>query len=144
MVTSKFAVMFDYSPNLWAVVGAAVVSMVLGALWYSPALFGKTWAPLTGHSPDSMSKGETNRSYVVIFVAALVITYALASVIFLSGAVTLTDSFVSAFWLWLGFVATVLASAAAYSGQKFRQYLIDAGFYLVSFLVMGGIFYYYP
>ena len=29
--------------NTWAIVLAAVSSFMLGGLWYSPVLFGKTW-----------------------------------------------------------------------------------------------------
>ncbi len=32
-----------FDVNLLAVLGAAVLNMVLGALWYSPMLFGSSW-----------------------------------------------------------------------------------------------------
>ena len=29
--------------NWWAVLAAAVINMVIGAIWYSPSGFGKPW-----------------------------------------------------------------------------------------------------
>ena len=34
--------------NLWAVLLAAVSSMIVGSIWYMPAVFGNTWMKLTG------------------------------------------------------------------------------------------------
>jgi len=34
--------------NLWAVLTCGIASMLLGGLWYSPALFGNAWLRATG------------------------------------------------------------------------------------------------
>ena len=34
--------------NIWAVIVAAIVNMVVGSFWYSKSLFGKEWAKLVG------------------------------------------------------------------------------------------------
>jgi len=41
---------------LGAVVGAAA-AMAIGALWYSPVLFGNRWQALIGKSPDEIGSG---------------------------------------------------------------------------------------
>ncbi len=42
--------------NYWAVLVAAVVSMVIGALWYSPVLFGKLWMKYSGLSDKKLAE----------------------------------------------------------------------------------------
>ena len=41
---------------LWAVIGSAVATMVIGFLWYSPFLFGKPWMLAMGYDPDDKAK----------------------------------------------------------------------------------------
>lgn len=42
--------------NLVAVLVAGVVDMVIGALWYSPVLFAKSWMRLIGKKEEDMKK----------------------------------------------------------------------------------------
>ncbi len=39
--------------NYWAVVLAAVAAFVVGALWYSPLLFGKLYMKVRGMNPSA-------------------------------------------------------------------------------------------
>ena len=40
--------------NIWAVLVSIVAMMVIGALWYSPVLFGNTWLRLIGKKPEEI------------------------------------------------------------------------------------------
>jgi Protein of unknown function (DUF1761) len=42
--------------NLWAVLGSAVATMVIGFLWYSPFLFAKPWMLAMGYDPADKAK----------------------------------------------------------------------------------------
>ena len=42
--------------NLWAVLGSAVATMVIGFLWYSPMLFAKPWMVAMGYDPADKAK----------------------------------------------------------------------------------------
>jgi len=42
--------------DYWTVVVAAVVNMGVGALWYSPMGFGKSWSKLIGKKMEDMRK----------------------------------------------------------------------------------------
>jgi len=63
--------------NLVHVVIAAIASMVVGALWYSPALFGKPWSAFMGYSPKSLKDAQAKMGplYGLSFVAALLMAY---------------------------------------------------------------------
>ena len=43
--------------NWWAVLVAALAGYALGALWYSPLLFGKTWMKLEGFKEEDLQTG---------------------------------------------------------------------------------------
>jgi len=42
--------------NFWVILGAGVVPLITGAIWYS-AIFGKSWARTVGKSEEELKKG---------------------------------------------------------------------------------------
>ena len=40
----------------WAIVVATIASYAFGALWYSPVLFGNTWASIQNLSEEDLKK----------------------------------------------------------------------------------------
>ncbi len=62
--------------RLLPVLVAAVATMVVGFVWYSPFLFAKPWTILMGYDPndkakmDEMRKGA-GKTYMLAFVASL-------------------------------------------------------------------------
>lgn len=129
--------------NLAAVFGAAIASIVLGFLWYGP-LFGKQWMSLMGWKKlskaqmEKMKKGA-QKSYVLGFVSALVMAYVLAHFVDYVGATTFLDGAITGFWVWLGFVATVMLGMVLWDGKPWKLYYINIGYQLVNLLVMGAL-----
>jgi hypothetical protein len=129
--------------NYLAVLLAAVAFMVVGFLWYGP-LFGKRWAKLKGFTEESMKKGqkEMPKWYIVSFVLGLITAYVLSHVMFLSQNFfhysEQMSGLTSAFWMWLGFVMPVQATATIFSEKRrWEVFGIDTGYQLVGLLVMG-------
>ena len=50
--------MIFMSVNLWSVLVAAVSTMVVGFLWYSPLLFARPWMVAMGYDPDDKARME--------------------------------------------------------------------------------------
>ena len=133
--------------NYIAILLAAVVTMVIGFLWYGP-LFGKPWSKLMGWgemAPEKMKEMQKKAmpGYAVQFVGALVMAFVLGHALIFSSTY-LNMSGVSAglmagFWNWLGFVVPVTAGAVFWEGKSWRLWLINVGFYLVNLLAMGVI-----
>lgn len=42
--------------NYWALIGATLFAFILGAVWYSPLMFGNLWAKINGS--DKYTKEE--------------------------------------------------------------------------------------
>lgn len=67
--------------NLFAVLVAGVVPMVIGALWYGP-IFGKRWMALMETTEEELREGfNPFKTYGVSFVLALVTAFVIAQLV---------------------------------------------------------------
>jgi hypothetical protein len=125
--------------HILGIVLAAAAGFILGGFWYSPIAFGHVWARESGtpetHNPDPKAQ---IRFFVILLVllalVALVLAYALRS----RGAAGVVDG------LETGAVAAVLAVAVIgmdtlFERKRITLFLINAGYYVISFCVMGAI-----
>lgn len=128
--------------NYLAVLVSAVVSMIIGSVWYGP-LFGKQFMhamgfdALTPEKQAEMKKAMT-MTYVVQFIASLVMFYVLARFIGGLGDMTVQNGMTVAFWAWLGFVVPIKLGDALWGG-KMSLFWLGAGYNLVLLLVTGAI-----
>ena len=129
----------DVAINNWAVLVAAVASAVIGAVWYSPFMFGNAWMRLLGRSEEEVKKGNPKRAMIGSFITTLITAYVLAMFVGYIDASTPTDGLQLGFWVWLGFVATVGFNTVLFEGKPRRLYLINATYQLISLLVMAMI-----
>ena len=133
--------MAEISINFLAVVAAAIANMVIGAIWYSPAVFGKMWMKSAGISQKDVEaqKKAMQKVYGFAFVGALIMAYVFAIIINLTAATTVVEALQIGFLAWLGFVATVSLSSVLFEGRKQELYLLNNGYNLISLLVMSLI-----
>lgn len=135
--------------NLWPVLVAAVATMVVGFLWYSPLLFARPWMVLMGYDPNDKTKLEEMRksagkSYAISFVASLVSAFVLAKVIDVTTVNSALYGMKVGFAMWLGFVTTVQLTGVLFAKQPAKLYLINTGYQLVCYLAMGAILAVWP
>ncbi len=129
--------------NYVAVLIAAVASMVVGFVWYSPVLFAKQWIKLTGNDMKPANNAEMAKTYGLTFVLALVTAYVLFHIFTLSMSFfnhsNLTTGLTSAFWVWLGFIMPVQATDVLFSKKPIKLFAINTGYQLLSLLAMGVV-----
>ena len=132
--------------NLVAVLVAAIATMAVGAVWYSPALFAKQWMKLAGIAQKDIDsqKKEMPKFYGAAFIAALITAYVLAIFVKFAAADTVFSGIVVGFWAWLGFVATTSLSQVIWEKRNTNLYVLNNGQILVSFAVMGAILAMWP
>ena len=130
------------SINYLAVLVSAVASMIIGGLWYSPLLFGKLWIKLSNVTPkqieEAKKKGMT-KAYILMFISSLVMAYIIAHFVDYVQAVDMITALQLTFWIWLGFIVTVLLSSVLWEGKPVKLFLINISHYLVSIGVMSII-----
>ena len=128
--------------NYLAVLAAAAASIVLGFLWYGP-LFGKQWIALMNFDKKKMEeakkKGMPKQTWVLMILGTLVTSYVLAHFVDYLDAVNISGALTAAFWIWLGFVATVILGGVLWEGKPWKLYFLNAAYYLVNLAVMASI-----
>jgi len=130
--------------NLWSVLVAAVATMILGFLWYSPLLFAKPWTLAMGYDPNDKAKMEEMRKgagklYGITFVASLISAFVLAKIIDITTVNSTLYGMKIGFAVWLGFVTTVQLTSTLFKKRPIKLYWIDTGYQLVCYLAMGAI-----
>ncbi len=133
--------MGDVVLNYWAILVAAVAQFVLGMLWYSPLLFGRSWMKLMKVDEANMkgSKKDMGATFFMSFLSSLVLSYVLAHFVSYLGLVEIEESLEAAFWIWLGFVAMTHLSGVIYEKKPFQLYAINMAYYLGCLLVSAAI-----
>lgn len=126
----------------WAVIVAAVVSFLVGWLWYSQALFGKLWMRESGIPKSAMDKAKKKSMMTSMtggLLAQLVMAWVLAMFISATASFGVVEGMLSAFWIWLGFVATIAFGSVLWEGKSVTLFLINALHWLVALVIQGAI-----
>ena len=125
----------DLLINYWAVLASAMLGVVIGAFWYSPLLFGKTWVKLSRLSEQELEGAKKGggmiKSYLGTFLTCLVTSLALGFFLDRVGAYDVAEGLIVAGVLWLGFIVTIYFSAVLWERKPFSLFLINAGYYSV-------------
>jgi len=125
--------------NYVAVVVSAIVLMVLGAVWYAPPVFGTMWMRLIAKKPEDVQQGPMPQAYGMMFVSALVLSFALAHVLRWAGAGTAIGGIKVALALWIGFVLTTNAGTFIFEGRPAALYWLNTGYHGVGMIIVGVI-----
>ena len=123
--------------NHVAIIASAVILWVLGAIWYSPALFARPWMAMLG-----IEKGAANRKSLVpgmiaSFIGDLVAALVLAHFVIWSEASTLGWGAFVGFLSWFGFIAATSFPQGIYENRPVKLFAINSGYWLVGLLVIG-------
>jgi len=130
--------------NFLAVLVAAVSTMLVGFLWYSPVLFAKPWMKEMGYDPNDKAQTEAMQksaglAYAGSLAASLISAFVLALFLHWMRAEGARIGAMTGLHVWLGFVATVQFTGALFAKQSMKLFAINTGYQLVCYLVMGAI-----
>ncbi len=122
-----------------AVFVAAVAAFLVGMAWYG--VLGERWMAALGKGKDELlPDGKPPVATMAMsFVCELIMAWLLAGLIGHIGAVGLSGGVITAFFVWLGFVATTQLVNHRYGRFPLSLTAIDAGHWLAVLLVMGAI-----
>ena len=118
--------------NWFAILVAAISTMVLGGIWYS-ALFMRTWAQESGVKAPAAAPP----TYGIMFVLALLAAWAFATL--LGPAATAGSGLMLGLKVGALFVAASLWVNYTFANRSTTLWLIDAGFHVVRFALFGLI-----
>jgi len=122
--------------NHWAVLVCATLNLVVGALWYSPALFYNAWKKENRFKDEDFKDVKMGKLYIISFIVGLVVSYNMA---FFLGDVQ-TD------WLWgltagfltgFGWCSMIFAIIALFELRSWKYIFINTGYIVFYFSLIG-------
>jgi len=127
--------------NYPAIVVSALAAFLLGAVWYSPALFARQWMAANGYTPEKLEamKQGMVKTYTMSFVCFLVMAWVMAVLSYRIGVGSAMGGVRLGALTWLGFAATIGLTANLYSDKPLLAWVIDAAYQLVYMIAMGVI-----
>jgi Protein of unknown function (DUF1761) len=123
--------------NYWAVLAAGLSSMILGALWYSPLLFGATWMRESGMTEDKARSANLVKTMSTAFLLSVI-----GAAVF---AMFLGPTATPIFGVSVGFAAGLCWVAGSYGinylfeQRSLRLFLINGGYHTVQYTLIGLI-----
>lgn len=123
--------------NYWAVLVSALATFILGSLWYTPALFGNTWMKELGFTKEGMSNGNMFKIFGVALLLMLIIAFNLAA--FIGPEADWQFGMTAGALAGIGWVATAIGINYLFERRSIKLWLINAGYMVVSFTMMGTI-----
>ena len=97
----------EWDVNYVAVLVAAIAAMIIGAVYYLPAVAGKAWMNAIGKTEAEVRAAMTPRVLIAGFVLAILEMSVLAAIEGWAGAVGVADGVMVALIVWLGLALPV-------------------------------------
>ena len=129
--------MENFYINHIAVFVCAVMSLVIGALWWSPLLFAKPWQAANGLTDEQLAKMNPVKTFGVTLLLAWIMSYNLAA--FLGAAGTTWQWGLAAGLLTAVWVIGMFIIIALFEQRPFKYIAINCGYVVVYFAVIGFI-----
>ena len=125
--------------NWLAILVAGIAAWALGALWYSPVLFGKAWQKESGLTEENIKNANMPLIFGTSAVMMIIMSAGLA--MFFEGDATMNAMKGLHMGLLTGlvFVATSTAINYLYQRKSFKLWLIDAAYQVLLLALAGAI-----
>lgn len=120
--------------NWLAIIVAALSTFLIGGLWYS--IFEKAWMAANNFSNQDLKKRKMPIVFGLSFFFAFLMSLNLAMFI---GKENLTYGTIAGFLTGFGWVALGIAIIALFENKPLKYVIINGGYMVVSFTIMGAI-----
>ena len=122
--------------NWLAVIVAALSTFVLGFVWYS-LLFGSIWMKASGMTEEKAKQGNMAKTFGGAFLLSFVAALNLG--MFLGPQSDMMFGIAAGAATGIGWVAPAIGVVYLFEQRSLALWLVNAGYWSVSFIVMGAI-----
>jgi hypothetical protein len=122
--------------NWLAVLAAAFSAFLLGGLWYSPAMFMKTWQRGAGLTDEQLKAGNPAKIYGGAFVLSLI---AAATFAMFLGKLPVGEATAYGFCAGLTWVAASFGINYLFEHRPLSLFLVNGGYHTLQFTLYGLI-----
>lgn len=123
--------------NYWAVLLAALSSFMVGGIWYSPWLFGRTWMEGCGLTELDLKNSDPKLVYGFALLLCLVIAFTMS--IFLGKDPDLAYAASFGLATGLGFVTAAFGISYIFEQRPLKLLLVNGGYHVVQFVLIGVV-----
>ena len=123
--------------NWLAVVVSTVVAFALGGLWYSKALCGSAWLEEVGLTEEAINDANMPKTFGGTFVLQFFAVTALA--VFVGADSTWISGLYSGLMIGVFWIASAYGITYLFEQRSLRLFLINAGYNIVLFAIVGTI-----
>ena len=124
------------SLNWLSIIIATLFYFVLGALWYSPVLFGNIWMKLRNLDPETMERPNPI-IYLYSFILQLIGVISLALFITALGVDGAGNGSLIGFGAGAGFVFSLAGATGIFTGVPVKLHFLDNGYHAVGLALAG-------
>ena len=121
-----------------AVVLAGLSGFLVGGVWYGP-LFLKPWLRAEGKTKEQMGGGHPAMVFGLAFLCNLFSAFILDHTVATYGNPDMSLTVMITLGVAFGFVVPAYGVNYLFAGRKLALFLIDAGYWVVTYAVMGVI-----
>jgi len=126
-----------FHANVLAVLAAAVLQWLVGWVWYG-VIFNKSYRTLVGAS-ETEKPANAGGVMALIFITNLILAYALARIVMLSGVATVTMGMFVGVVCGLGFVVPPLLAQHVSEQKPFKLFGINSIYWLIAMALSGSL-----
>lgn len=126
------------SLNWLSIIVATIVYFILGALWYSPVLFGNIWMKLRDLDPDTMEQPNPI-IYLYSFILQFIGVISLALFITALGIDSAGNGALIGFGAGAGFVFSLAGTTGIFTDIPMKLHFLDNGYHVAGLIIAGFI-----
>ena len=141
--------MEDFDINWIALIVAAIIPLVTGFIWYNTKVFGTAWMKETGMTEEKAKGMNPGKTYGLAVVFAFLIAFLMWPQVMLGGGpgeahgaepfMTFKHGALHGAMVGLFFVLPAFATNALFEMKSAKYVMINAGYWIVTMALMGGI-----
>lgn len=120
-----------------AVLLCGVATLLIGGLWYSPLLFGRSWQRESGLSDEVLASGSMAARFGLTFLLGLIAGAVFA--MFIGNAMTLGQATAAGAAAGIAWVAASFGINYLFEHRSLKLWLINGGYHAIQFTAFGAI-----
>ena len=152
--------------NMYALIAASFCTLIIGAIWYNPKVFGRLWMHASGLTEDKLRGGNIFVTFLLVLIFGFFMAFILQFLVIhqfgVFGAIggdplvakpsyqafmddygttfrTFKHGALHGFMTGLLFTFSLIVINALFERKSWKYILINSGYWLITLTIMGGI-----
>jgi hypothetical protein len=127
------------SVNFLSVLVAAVAYWLLGALWFSKALFGKTWMKGIEKTEEQLKQGFSKMAFIWCYVWSFIAAYGIARIMVWTGSTSIGQGILIGLLAGITFTLAPFVINNLFERRSKSLIMINASYHVVALVISGII-----